>query len=136
MYNRIDSPGLLCLPNSNAQASLKQQLIGVATQMFYSIHLKAHLVEYLAQTDPNKYTPEGMAESAEVQIILPSIPDEMKLVEWFKARWYKYESLIEALATKHCIPIECFEAKPKLSVAELAGEFADPKPPAAKKAKK
>jgi hypothetical protein len=120
----------------NAQASLKQELISVATQMFYSIHLKAHMEEYLNSTPPDKYNMQDLAESTEVQIMLPSLPDENKLVEWFKAGWYKYDSLIEALATKHCIPIDAFENKPALSVAELAGEFADPAPPPAKKAKK
>jgi hypothetical protein len=122
--------------NSNAQASLKQQLISVAKSMYYSIHLKAHLTEYLAQENPAKYSPEGMAESAEVDIVLPSIPDAQQIIDWYKNGWFKYESLIESLATKHCIPIESFETKPKLSVAELAGEFADSSPPAAKKPKK
>ncbi len=126
----------LCFSLRNAQSSLKQQLIAVATQLFYSIHLKVHLEEYVANTKPEDYNAEDMAASAEVQIVLPSIPNEDSLVEWFRNGWLKYDSLVEALSTKHCIPIESFNAKPELSVAELAGEFPpDPKPPA-KKAKK
>ncbi len=50
----------------NAQASLKQQLITVATQMFYSIHLRAHLEDYVANTKPENYNAEDMAKSVEV----------------------------------------------------------------------
>ncbi len=120
----------------NSQSTLKQQLIAVATQMFYSINLLAHLQEYVAHTKPEDYNAEDMAASAEVTIVLPSMPEESKLIEYYQAGWLKYESLIESLATKHCIPLESFNTKPELSVAEQMGEFpAEPKPPA-KKAKK
>jgi hypothetical protein len=87
----------------NAQQHLKQDVLAVVKTMFYSIHLKTHLEEYLENTEPKKWSAEEAAKSAEVSIELPSLPDEDKLLDFYHAGFLKYDALIKYLSTKHGI---------------------------------
>jgi len=120
----------------NSQMSLKLELIRCAQTMFYSIHLKAQLQDYLATTPQKEWNTADAAESAEVIVEMPSMPDEAKLLGYYTAGFLKYEALKNYLSSKHGIAPDSFNEKPELTVEEANGHFVDPQPPAAKKAKK
>jgi len=104
--------------------------------MFYSIHLKAHLQEYLATTPQKEWNTADAADSAEVVVEMPSMPDEAKLIQYYTSGFLKYTALTAYLSSKHGIAPDSFNEKPELTVEEANGHFVDPAPPAAKKAKK
>ena len=120
----------------NSQMSLKLELIRVAQVLFLSIHLKTHLQEYLSTTPQKDWNLEDATESAEVFVELPAMPQEDKLLNYYTLGFLKYEAVRQYLSTKNGISIDSFNEKPELTVEEANGHFVDPKPPAAKKAKK
>jgi hypothetical protein len=65
-------------PNSfvvfdNSQQALKLELINVMKSLFYSIHLQAHLDEYLQHTPAKEWNMDGARKASEVTIELPSV---------------------------------------------------------------
>ena len=115
----------------NSQQSLKLELISCIKSLFYSINMKAQLTEYLTDTHPSKWNAKDAAESAEVTVEIPSMPNEGSLVNYYNSGFITYDALTQYLASKHGIARSSFNPKPALTIKETNGI----EPPAPKTSK-
>jgi hypothetical protein len=113
----------------NFQRELKQRLVVYIHQMYMFMHTAAFAIEALQENEsPEPMDQSKLKESVDVDVSLPGQPDENLLHQLFQSGILKYEAYVNYMSSKHSIPMDAFEAKPKLTIQELNGSFEKPEP--------
>lgn len=120
-----------------SQQALKLELINIIKTMYYSIHATSHLSEYLNQTPTKEWSNEAAAKYMEIEVEMPSLPDENRLQSYYTQGFLKYDALVHYLGSKHGIPEDRWNETPALTIEEANGNFPkEETTPPKKKAKK
>lgn len=117
--NGKDDDGSSSVYFENFQRELKQRLLVYIHQHYMHIHVASFTAETLARNP--KMTAKQVRADVEVKVSLPGQPSEEVLHRLYTEGMLKYDSYVNYVSSKHCIPIECFEDKPKISLKELNG---------------